>query len=66
MGPIEAELRAYARLAPGLTFARMSSEAYRCYFDAWAWTGKPKGWHPQTDDTWPDIMSEGIRLNPRS
>ncbi len=60
MGPIEQELRAYAQLLPGLTFARMSSMAYACYFDAWVQTGLPLGWHPQADDSWPDLMSEAI------
>lgn len=63
MGPIERELRSWD--APvdaerGAFVFAASSEAYCVYFHAWVGLGARVFAHPQSDDNWPDIMSEAI------
>ena len=58
MGPIERELRNSEE--SGRMIFGSSDGAFRCYFDAWVSLGGALFGHPQTDDTWPDVMSEAI------
>jgi hypothetical protein len=60
MGPIERELRGWtAPVMNGEAFCfALSSDAWGCCLQAWL--SLKLGGHPQTDEMFPDIMSEAI------
>jgi hypothetical protein len=63
MGTIERELRFHANDADTMVFSSTPA-AYRCYWDAYhslRRTCPHAGFnHPQSDDNFPDVMSEAI------
>lgn len=59
VGPVEIELRTLATRPSIETIFGATDDAYRCYFDAWVSLGNLQE-HMQSDEYWPDIMSEAI------
>lgn len=58
MGPIEMELRARVHNEVDMIFCS-SSEAFKCWWDAWVSLGRPGG-HCQFEEFFGDIASEAI------